>query len=80
MPRSLYQNTNNVKDQTSIFSPKPIISAKMFTNECYLNKLQDTQFKRTTLNFTKEFKEFKNPKRNSTMKLSTGPKEKKNKQ
>jgi hypothetical protein len=41
-------------DQASIFSLKPS-PLEMFTNENYVGELQDTEFKRTTINFIKEF-------------------------
>lgn len=43
----------------TIFYPKPSSPMEMFANEVNLDEPLDTEFKRTVLNSTKEFKEFK---------------------
>lgn len=59
MPRSHHKNTNNVKDQASVFSPAPTSPGGMLVNENYLAEPQDPDFKRVITDFTKEFEEFK---------------------
>lgn len=48
-----------MKEQASIFSLKPVSPVELFVNENFLDKLQNTEFKRTTVKFLKEFMEFK---------------------
>ena len=59
MPRSHCKNSNNIKDEASLFSPEPISPGEMFDNENCLDETQDKDLKRTTTNFIQEFKEFK---------------------
>lgn len=47
MPRSNPRDTNNMKYQVSIFSPKAITPLEMLANENCLEELQDTEDKRT---------------------------------
>lgn len=42
-----------------MFSPKSNSLIVMLANENYLDELQDTECKRTIINFIKEFKDFK---------------------
>lgn len=48
-----------MKDQSSLFSPKPTSPVEMFVQENYLGGSEDTEFKITIINFIEEFKEFK---------------------
>ena len=58
MSRFHSKNSNNIKDEASIFSPEPISPAEI-DSENYLDVTQDKDFKRTTTNFIQEFKVFK---------------------
>lgn len=58
MSRFHCKNSNNIKDEASIFSPEPISPAEI-DSENYLDVTQDKDFKRTTTNFIQEFKVFK---------------------
>lgn len=40
MPLSLLRNTNNMKDQASIFSPKPTSRVEMLASENFLDEPQ----------------------------------------
>lgn len=42
-----------MKDQVRAFFPKPTIPVEMFANDNYLHELEDTEFKRTTINIIK---------------------------
>lgn len=53
MPRCDCKNINNGKDQGGIPAPNPTSAEEMVANENYLDKPQDTEFKRTTIIFTK---------------------------
>ena len=48
-----------MKQQAYILPPKPPTPAEMFTNENYIDELQNAEHKRTITNFIKEFKGFK---------------------
>jgi hypothetical protein len=37
---------------------RPTSAVELFASENYLDEFQDTEFKRTMMNFTKEYKEF----------------------
>ena len=56
MPISHYQNTNILYFEPVTSLPTPARPVERFAN-C-LNELQDIEFKRTTINFIKELKEF----------------------
>lgn len=58
MPRS-HHKTSTLKGQASIFSPQLTSTTKIFANENYLDEHQDTELKRTIINFIKELKDFK---------------------
>lgn len=48
-----------MKDQATIPYPKLTNHIEMFANENYIDEPQDTELNRTTTNFNKESKEFK---------------------
>lgn len=58
-------NKNNMKDQDSISPIKPTSPMEVFPNNNYLDKLQDTEFIRTVINFVKQFKEFQEDMKNT---------------
>lgn len=47
------------KGPNHILAPKSTCPIDMFSNENYLGQPQDTELKRTTINFIKELNEFK---------------------
>lgn len=69
MIKPYHKSTNNGKDQGSIFHPKSTSPTGIFANEKYLHESQDTKFKGTIINVTKEFEEFKDSRRKISMKL-----------
>lgn len=56
-------------DQASIFCLKFKSCVEMFDNENYLDGLQDTEFKRTSMNSNKNWESLMKTQRNSSMKL-----------
>lgn len=58
MPISHHRNTNQMKGQASIFSPKSASPVEMFANENCSDELQDIGLKRVIVKLAKEFTEF----------------------
>lgn len=59
MPKFHNKNTNNLKDQVSIFGQQPTSSVEMFANENSPHESPDKEFNRTIIKFIKDFTEFK---------------------
>lgn len=60
-----FQKYSRVKGQNNT-NPQTISPIKSSSNENYLGELEDTNIKRTAINFIKDFKEFKENTNNST--------------
>lgn len=58
-PYAQVTTQNNKKGQNSMFPIKPTSPMDVFSNENYLDEPQDTEFKRTIINFSDDFKDFK---------------------
>lgn len=69
MIKPYHKSTNNGKDQGSILHPKSTSPTEIIASEKYLDESQDTKFKGTIINVTKEFEEFKEGRRKISMKL-----------
>lgn len=52
------KNTNKIKHQARIFSPKTNSPLEMFSNEKYPGEPHSAEFKRRIIDFIKKFKEF----------------------
>lgn len=55
MPISLLRNTNNMKDQASVFSPKPTSPVEMLASENFLDEPQYREIKKN-INSLKDLK------------------------
>ena len=61
-PTHLHTHTHththtNMKGQESVTHLKPTSSIRRFSDENYLDEPQETEFKRTIINFTKDIKD-----------------------